>query len=94
MRAHNGSNLLTAYVGVAVRSGNPGTQENNINSSFTDLAIEYDKHELNLGRCPGPTRTLIVHQWRLLTRILSDTAARERYSVVPFFGFGPRTKRW
>ena len=24
----------------------------------------------------------------------SDTVARKRYGVVPFFGFGPRTIRW
>ena len=50
--------------------GAPRTQRKvvQINSRFADPAIETDKHELSLGRCPGPTRTFIVHIWRL-TRI-------------------------
>jgi hypothetical protein len=39
--------------------GPPRTQGKvvQINSRFADPAIETDKHELSLGRCPGPTRT-------------------------------------
>ena len=93
--AHDGTNLI-AYVGVAVCWEDPGTQgkqhRGNINSSIADLAIEKDKHEFNLGRCPGPTRTLMAFNPH--TRAGSDTVARERYSVIPFFGFGPRTIQW
>jgi hypothetical protein len=93
-RAHDGSNL-TAYVGVAVRWGDPGTQgkqhRGNINSSIADLAIEKDKHELSLGRCPGPTRTFIVHIWRLI-RILERGPIPQNGNVivvVSFFESGP-----
>ena len=42
--------------------GAPRTQGKvvQINSRFANPAIETDKHELSLGRCPGPTRTLHI----------------------------------
>ena len=53
-----------------------------INSRFADPAIETDKHELSLGRCPGPTRTFIVHIiWRL-TRILERGPIPQNGNVV------------
>ena len=73
MRAHDKSNLTAARVrgrtGTLLRKpGHSGeVAPRNVNSRFADLAIQIDNHELNPGRCPGPTR--IVHIWRL-TRII------------------------
>ena len=41
-----------------------------------------DKHELSLGQCPGPTRTFIVHIWRLTPRILERGPIPQNGNVI------------
>ncbi len=59
--------------------GAPRTQGKvvQINSRFADPAIETDKHELSLG----PTRTFIVHIWRL-TRILERGPKPQNGNII------------
>ena len=54
--------------------GRPGhIDRGNINSSIADLAIEKDKHELSLGRCPGPTRTHLGFKRELYVTLKKPT---------------------
>ena len=74
----------TAYVGAAEHGGPTHSGESSTNKlevCGADPAIETDKHELSLGRCPGPTRTFIVHIWRL-TRILERGPIPQNGSVI------------